>query len=91
MSILSKDQRQKKVAELYKLGETQGFTAQYQQEKKAKENKVCHIKRKALIRGFREVVVDSANKQPQGFHGTDGTCNSATNKRKGIVLDDINT
>ncbi|KAL4860795.1 hypothetical protein BDV12DRAFT_191490 [Aspergillus spectabilis] len=45
MSASSEEQRRKKVAELRKLGETRGFTTQYQQEKKAEENEVCHKRR----------------------------------------------
>jgi hypothetical protein len=43
-SVLS-EERQRKVDELCKLGELRGFTREYQQDIKKKENKIYHKKR----------------------------------------------
>jgi hypothetical protein len=43
-SVLS-EERRRKVDELRKLGELRGFTREYQQDIKKKENEICHKKR----------------------------------------------
>lgn len=39
------EQRRRKVEELRKIGELRGFTTEYQQITKRKENEICHKKR----------------------------------------------
>jgi hypothetical protein len=39
------EERRRKVDELRKLGKLYGFTKEYQQDIKKKENKICHKKR----------------------------------------------